>query len=55
LELSKVARALDQMKNGTYGTCVSCNEDIPLARLEAHPFADRCIRCATAEERRGAR
>jgi RNA polymerase-binding protein DksA len=55
LELSKVARALDQMKNGTYGICVSCNEDIPLARLEAHPFADRCIRCATEEERRGAR
>jgi RNA polymerase-binding protein DksA len=53
LELSRVARALDQIKNGTYGTCVSCAEEIPLARLKAYPFADRCIRCATAQEARG--
>jgi RNA polymerase-binding protein DksA len=50
LELSQVARALEQIKNETYGICVSCSETIPLARLEAQPFADRCIRCATAEE-----
>jgi RNA polymerase-binding protein DksA len=49
-EISKIAKALDQIKNGTYGVCVDCGETIPLARLEAHPFADRCIRCATAEE-----
>jgi len=55
LELSRVARALDQIKNGTYGTCVSCAEEIPLARLKAYPFADRCIRCATAQETRGSR
>jgi DnaK suppressor protein len=46
---------LDQIKNGTYGTCVSCTEEIPLARLKAYPFADRCIRCATAQEARGSR
>ena len=50
LELCQVARALEQIKNETYGICVSCSETIPLARLEAQPFADRCIRCATAEE-----
>jgi len=50
LELSRVARALDQIKHGTYGTCVTCGEAIPLARLQAQPFADRCIRCATAQE-----
>lgn len=49
-EISKIARALEQIKNGTYGTCVDCGESIPMARLEAHPFADRCIRCATAAE-----
>ena len=56
-EISKIARALDQIKNNTYGTCVDCSETIPMARLEAHPFADRCIRCATAAEagRRGGR
>ena len=55
IELSRVARALDQIKNGTYGICVSCSEEIPIARLKAYPFADRCIRCATAQESRAPR
>jgi len=54
LELRLIAKALDQIKNGTYGICVSCSEEIPLARLKAQPFAARCIRCATAEESSGA-
>jgi DnaK suppressor protein len=49
-EISKIAKALDQIKNHTYGICVDCGETIPMARLEASPFADRCIRCATAFE-----
>ena len=49
-EISKIARALDQIKNRTYGICSDCGEAIPMARLEAYPFADRCIRCATAAE-----
>lgn len=52
LELSKIARALDQITNDAFGVCLNCNEEIPLARLKAHPFADLCIRCATAEEQR---
>ncbi len=52
LELSKIAQALDQMKHDSYGECLNCGEEIPLARLKAHLFADRCIRCATAEENR---
>ncbi len=54
-ELSKIAGALAQIKAGTYGTCVDCDEEIPLARLQAYPFADRCIRCATAAEARAGR
>lgn len=54
-ELSKVASALAQLENETYGICLDCGEDIPLARLHAHPFADRCIRCATAAEARSMR
>ncbi|HVY65315.1 MAG TPA: TraR/DksA C4-type zinc finger protein [Gammaproteobacteria bacterium] len=49
-EISRIARALDQIKNGTYGVCADCGETIPMARLEAYPFADRCIRCATEAE-----
>jgi RNA polymerase-binding transcription factor DksA len=43
------------MKTDSYGECVNCGEEIPLARLKAYLFADRCIRCATAEEQREAR
>lgn len=50
LELNKIAKALDQIENDTYGICVDCGQEIPLARLKVHPFADRCIRCATAAE-----
>jgi DnaK suppressor protein len=49
-EISQIAKALDQIKNETYGVCIDCGETIPMARLSAHPFADRCIRCATAVE-----
>lgn len=52
LELSKIAQALDQMKHDHYGECVTCGKEIPLARLKAYLFAERCIRCATAEENR---
>lgn len=51
-ELNKIAKALDQIKNETYGICIDCGEEIPMARLKAYPFAVRCIRCATAEEAR---
>lgn len=50
LELNKIAKALDQLKHGTYGICIDCDEEIPMARLRAYPFADRCIRCATKAE-----
>ena len=55
LELSTIAQALEQMKQDSYGECLTCGEEIPLARLKAYLFADRCIRCATAEENRVAR
>ncbi|HUF72017.1 MAG TPA: TraR/DksA family transcriptional regulator [Gammaproteobacteria bacterium] len=55
LELRLIAKALDQIKNDTYGDCVDCGKTIPPARLDAHPFAERCIDCATQAEERGKR
>ena len=52
LELSLIAKALDQMKNNAYGDCVDCGKTIPMARLKAYPFAERCIDCATIVEER---
>jgi DnaK suppressor protein len=37
-----IERALDRMAVGQYGRCVDCDCEIPLARLEALPWAERC-------------
>jgi DnaK suppressor protein len=45
--LDDVELALAKMDAGTYGTCESCGEPIPPARLEAMPAARRCMACAS--------
>ena len=55
LELRLISKALDQIKNGTYGDCGDCGKSIPAARLQAYPFADKCINCATVAEERDRR
>ncbi len=42
----EIKAALRRIKDGSYGTCVECGEDIDLARLEANPAAATCIRHA---------
>lgn len=49
--LDEVDAALERVDKGTYGVCESCGRDIPPARLEARPFARRCVTCAAREER----
>lgn len=44
--LRKVERALDRIDAGGYGICESCGVDIPVARLEALPYATYCVECA---------
>jgi len=55
IELRLIAKALDQIKKNTYGSCVDCTKIIPAARLEAYPFAERCIDCATVAEQQNRR
>src|ERR671913_427289 len=38
-ELANIENALEQMRNGNYGICEGCDEAIPLARLQALPYA----------------
>lgn len=52
-ELKKVENALEKMKAGTYGKCDGCKGNIPLARLEALPYAAHCIKCKLAAEKAG--
>jgi DnaK suppressor protein len=37
--LRQIERALDKIQEGTYGVCDISGEEIPLARLEAIPYA----------------
>jgi len=55
IELRLIAKALDQIKKGQYGNCGDCGKTIPPARLQAYPFAERCIDCAKIAEDRGRR
>jgi DnaK suppressor protein len=52
-ELANIERALVRIKNGNYGECEICNERIPLARLNALPYATSCIECQRAAETSG--
>ena len=38
--------ALTRIKEGTYGTCANCGEEIPEKRLAALPYVTTCISCA---------
>jgi DnaK suppressor protein len=53
-ELANMERALERIKHGTYGECESCGNKIPLARLNALPYATSCIECQRAAENGGA-
>jgi len=44
-ELSQIERALNKLKQGSYGVCEGCQKKIPIARLDALPFSTTCIEC----------
>jgi DnaK suppressor protein len=52
-ELALIENALEQMRNGNYGLCESCNTKIPALRLRALPYATMCIECQRELERNG--
>lgn len=54
-ELGSIETALERMKDGSYGTCEVCGGKIPLARLQALPYATMCIGCQRELELEGSR
>jgi DnaK suppressor protein len=48
--LNKVNDALARLKQGEYGYCFECGEEIAEKRLRALPFAVRCKDCEQARE-----
>lgn len=50
-ELALIDKALERMRNGTYGVCEVTGKPIPLARLQALPYATMCIEAQREAEK----
>jgi len=50
--LGKIDEALSRMDDGSFGTCMDCEEPIEAKRLEARPVSTLCLSCKEREERR---
>ncbi|HVF52992.1 MAG TPA: TraR/DksA C4-type zinc finger protein [Actinomycetota bacterium] len=42
---AEIKRALERIADGKYGTCESCDVEIPMERLEARPATTLCVEC----------
>ncbi len=49
--LRQVRSALSRIADGSYGTCLHCEEDISIKRLNAVPQTSYCITCQEAADR----
>jgi DnaK suppressor protein len=49
--LRHVRAALGRLEDGSYGSCVHCEEEISPKRLNAVPWTPFCIRCQEAADR----
>ena len=52
-ELANIEIALERIREGHYGACESCECQIPMARLQALPYATLCINCQREAEKSG--
>jgi len=43
-------KALQKIKNNTYGICEVCKEEIDIARLDVVPAALTCVKCDSLKE-----
>ena len=50
-QLQLVRQALERVDDGSFGTCVECEEKIGAKRLEALPWTPYCIECQERMER----
>lgn len=46
-----IEAALQRVKNGEYGVCIDCGDDVGFGRLQAYPTAKRCIVCQEQREK----
>lgn len=48
--VEKIEKALSKIAEGTYEYCSKCGEKIPIARLDAIPWAIECVGCQQHED-----
>ncbi len=53
-ELARIEAALEQIGWAKYGICEGCDCKIPMARLNALPYATLCIECQREAEKKTA-
>jgi len=46
--LAQIDAAMRRLAQGSYGTCESCGQPIPAARLAARPVTTTCLPCAAS-------
>ena len=49
--LRQILGALSRIENGTFGTCLHCDEEISRKRLAAVPWEPFCLACQEAADR----
>ena len=49
--LRQIEEAMQKIKDGRFGVCNECKEEIGEKRLDAVPWARHCIRCQELEEK----
>lgn len=50
-EMREIEAARARIKQGVYGECCDCAEEIRFERLLAYPTAKRCIKCQQVHEK----
>jgi RNA polymerase-binding transcription factor len=50
-ELRAFEAARDRIKDGGYGECIDCGNDVGYERLKAFPAALRCVHCQDRHEK----
>ena len=51
-KIMAIEAALRRVVEGNFGSCISCGENISKERLEAVPWATKCINCKLKDEKK---
>jgi RNA polymerase-binding protein DksA len=50
-ELRDIEATRARLRQGQFGICIDCGDEIAFERLKAYPTAKRCVRCQGQHER----